>query len=57
MSTYNIGVIPGDGIGKEVIPEGMKVIENISSRYDISVNWEIFDWSCEHCKNRKNDAG
>ena len=48
MSTYNIGVIPGDGIGKEVIPEGIKILEFISAYYDISFNWERFDWSCEH---------
>ena len=48
MSTYNIGVIPGDGIGKEVIPEGIKILENISAYYDISFKWELFDWSCEY---------
>ena len=48
MSTYNIGVIPGDGIGKEVIPEGIKILETISGYYNISFNWEMFDWSCEH---------
>ena len=48
MAAYNIGVIPGDGIGKEVIPEGMKILEAVSGYHDISFNWELFDWSCEH---------
>lgn len=48
MKEYNISVIPGDGIGKEVIPEGIKILETISSHFDISFNWNEFDWSCEH---------
>ncbi len=27
MATYRIAVIPGDGIGKEVVPEGQRVLE------------------------------
>ncbi len=48
MKEYKISVIPGDGIGKEVIPEGIKILETIGSRFDISFSWEEFDWSCEH---------
>ena len=33
----NIATIPGDGIGKEVIPEGIKVLEKISKKFKISV--------------------
>jgi tartrate dehydrogenase/decarboxylase / D-malate dehydrogenase len=48
MSThYNIAVIPGDGIGKEVVPEGIKVIDSLASRFDLSFEWTYFDWSCE----------
>lgn len=46
-SNYRIAVIPGDGIGKEVVPEGIKVLETISSAFDLSVEYENFDWSCE----------
>jgi tartrate dehydrogenase/decarboxylase/D-malate dehydrogenase len=46
-SSYRIAVIPGDGIGKEVVPEGIKVLETISSTFDISFEWQHFDWSCE----------
>ncbi|TDJ22013.1 MAG: tartrate dehydrogenase [Gammaproteobacteria bacterium] len=46
-SNHRIAVIPGDGIGKEVVPEGIKVLEVVSSRFNISFEFENFDWSCE----------
>ncbi len=47
MTVFNIAVIPGDGIGKEVIPEGIKALEAVANRVDIQLNWQFFDWSCE----------
>ncbi len=47
MAGYRIAVIPGDGIGKEVVPEGIRVLEAVGSRFGISFQWEHFDWSCE----------
>ncbi len=44
---YRIAVIPGDGIGKEVIPEGQRAIEAVAGRHNFAVEWEDFDWSCE----------
>ena len=44
---YRIAAIPGDGIGKEVVPEGVRVLERVASRFDISFAWETFPWSCE----------
>jgi tartrate dehydrogenase/decarboxylase/D-malate dehydrogenase len=46
-SGYQVAVIPGDGIGKEVVPEGIKVLETVSRVFDISFEWKHFDWSCE----------
>ena len=46
-SRYQVAVIPGDGIGKEVVPEGIKVLETVSPAFDISFEWKHFDWSCE----------
>jgi len=40
-------VIPGDGIGKEVVPEGLRVLEAAGRRFELSFSWEHFDWSCE----------
>jgi tartrate dehydrogenase/decarboxylase / D-malate dehydrogenase len=47
MKTFNIAVIAGDGIGKEVVPEGIRVLEAAGRRFDFSVQWHAFDWSCE----------
>ena len=47
MSTYKIAAIPGDGIGKEVVPEGMRVLEAAGRRFKIDFQWQSFDWSCE----------
>jgi tartrate dehydrogenase/decarboxylase / D-malate dehydrogenase len=44
---YEIAVIAGDGIGKEVVPEGMRVLEAAARRFGFSLAWREFDWSCE----------
>lgn len=43
----NIAVIAGDGIGKEVMPEGIRVLEAVGRRFAIDFNWAPFDWSCQ----------
>jgi tartrate dehydrogenase/decarboxylase/D-malate dehydrogenase len=45
--TFEIAVIPGDGIGKEVVPEGIRVLEAAGRRFGLNFNWRNFDWSCE----------
>ena len=50
MSRHRIAVIPGDGIGKEVVPEGIRVLEAAGRRFDISFEWDRLDWSCETYK-------
>jgi len=47
MKTFHIAVIAGDGIGKEVVPEGIRVLEAAGKRYEFGLNWRPFDWSCE----------
>jgi tartrate dehydrogenase/decarboxylase / D-malate dehydrogenase len=47
VSHYKIAVIEGDGIGQEVVAEGLRVLEAAGSRYDISFAWQHFDWSCQ----------
>ena len=44
---YKIAVIAGDGIGKEVMPEAIRVLEKIAMRYNISFGFDHKDWSCE----------
>ena len=45
--SIRIALIPGDGIGKEVMPEGVRVLEAAASRHGLSIEWQEFDWSCE----------
>ncbi len=45
--TIKVAVIPGDGIGKEVMPEGMRVLEAAGKKHGLQFEWQEFDWSCE----------
>jgi tartrate dehydrogenase/decarboxylase/D-malate dehydrogenase len=47
MKTFNIAVIAGDGIGREVVPEGIRVLEAAGKRFGFQFSWHEFDWSCE----------
>jgi len=47
MKTLKIAVIPGDGIGKEVVPEGIRVLEAAAPRFGFLFEWREFDWGCE----------
>jgi len=51
MAKYRIAVIPGDGIGKEVVPEGIQVLEKAGGKFGIEFQWDDFDWSCERYKS------
>ena len=42
---FNIAVIAGDGIGKDVMTEGIKVLKKVSEKFDINLNFEEFDFS------------
>jgi len=45
--TYRVAVIAGDGIGREVVPEGVVALEAAARRYGFTLEWREFDWSCE----------
>jgi tartrate dehydrogenase/decarboxylase / D-malate dehydrogenase len=47
VSQYRIAVIEGDGIGPEVMPEGLRALEAAGNRYSVSFTWQQFDWSCQ----------
>jgi len=47
VKDYRIAVIPGDGIGTEVVPEGLRVLEAAGSRFGISFRWDEKDWGCD----------
>lgn len=50
VKNYKIAVIEGDGIGREVVPEGLRVLEAVGRKFDINFSWTNFDWSCETYK-------
>ena len=48
--TYRIAVIPGDGIGKETVPESLRVLDAAARRFNFSLKLDEYDWSCETYK-------
>jgi tartrate dehydrogenase/decarboxylase/D-malate dehydrogenase len=48
MREFSIAVIPGDGIGLEVMPEAQKVLGLIADRYDVSFNYTEFEWGTDY---------
>lgn len=47
MVTHRIAVIAGDGIGREVVPAAIEVLEAVASMDGFSLEWEHLPWSCE----------
>jgi len=48
MKTYKIAVIAGDGIGKEVMPEGVRALDAAARKFGLSLAFDHFDWSCDN---------
>lgn len=49
MTTHRIAVIPGDGIGKETVPEGVRVLDAAALRFSLDLQWEWFDFAnCDY---------
>jgi len=47
--THRIAVIPGDGIGKEVMPEGLRVLQAAARRFEIRLEFRHIEWaSCDY---------
>jgi tartrate dehydrogenase/decarboxylase/D-malate dehydrogenase len=47
LKTFHIAVIAGDGIGNEVVPEGIRVLDVAGKKFGFQLDWHPFDWSCE----------
>ena len=45
VKAHRIAVIPGDGIGKEVVPEGIRALEAAGKKFDIAFQWDELPWS------------
>ena len=48
MAKHKIAVIPGDGIGKEVVPEGLRVLDAAARKFNVDLQLDHFDWSCDY---------
>jgi tartrate dehydrogenase/decarboxylase/D-malate dehydrogenase len=49
MKTHKIAIIAGDGIGKEVMPEGIRAVDAAARRFGIKIEWTTFDWAnCDY---------
>jgi tartrate dehydrogenase/decarboxylase / D-malate dehydrogenase len=46
MTRYRIAAIPGDGIGKEVLPAARRVLDAAASRHGFALKWCELPWSC-----------
>jgi tartrate dehydrogenase/decarboxylase/D-malate dehydrogenase len=46
-NSMKIAVVPGDGIGNEVVPEGIRVLEAVGTRFGLAYSWDTYDWSCQ----------
>lgn len=48
MKTFTIGVIAGDGVGTEVVPQAKRVLHAIASKHNLSFVFQDFDWGSDH---------
>lgn len=48
MKKHKIAVIAGDGIGKEVMPEGQRVLDAAAAKYGFSLAYDELPWSCDY---------
>ena len=49
MKEYKIASIAGDGIGKEVVPEGIKILKKVAEQYQFKIHFDEFDFaSCDY---------
>ena len=48
MKSFNLAVIPGDGIGPEVVGEGLKVLDAVAKKYDLTFNKTNYDLGADY---------
>lgn len=48
MNTYHVATVPGDGIGKEVIPASVEVLDAVAALCGFRLTYQNFDYSCEY---------
>ena len=52
MKNHNnrIAVIPGDGIGKEVMPEAIEILHSVAKRFEIGLEFDQFEFIIKEIK-------
>lgn len=48
MKRFAIAVIPGDGVGQEVVPAALQVLERVGQQFDAGFDLEEFEWGAEY---------
>lgn len=56
MTKFKIAVIPGDRIGKEVVPKAIRVLEAAGSRFGIAFDWDELSTFARCGYDRRNAA-
>ncbi|MGB8945534.1 MAG: tartrate dehydrogenase [Streptomyces sp.] len=51
MTHHHIALVPGDGIGAEVLPPAQQVMDAVGARHGFGVSYTSYDWSCERYLN------
>ncbi len=50
MKTYKIAVVYGDGVGHEIVPAGMQVLDKAAKKYGFELEYEVFPWGAGYYK-------
>ena len=48
MRSYKIAVIPGDGIGHEIVPAGVRVLQTVAKKFSFQIEESWFDYGAGH---------
>lgn len=51
MTSYNIAILEGDGVGHEVLPPAIQVLEKVGGLFDLQFNFHDQNWGCDRFLN------
>ena len=54
MTTYRLAKMPGDGIGPEIVAEGVKVIEKAAELNNFKIEWKEYDNAAKDIEHKKD---
>lgn len=53
MTNYKIAIVPGDGIGHEIVPAGMRVLQAVANKHQFTLETATFDWGAGYYLKNK----